>query len=36
VSLEVAEHLPPGVAQTFVDALVRHGSVVLFSAAIPF
>jgi SAM-dependent methyltransferase len=36
VSLEVAEHLPPGSAQTFVDALVRHGSVVLFSAAIPF
>src|SRR5262249_19855369 len=36
VSLEVAEHLPPAAAESFVDSLVRHGSVVLFSAAIPY
>jgi GT2 family glycosyltransferase/SAM-dependent methyltransferase len=36
VSLEVAEHLPPGSAESFVASLVRHGSVVVFSAAIPF
>jgi SAM-dependent methyltransferase len=36
VSLEVAEHLPPAAAGSFVDSLVRHGSVVLFSAAIPY
>jgi SAM-dependent methyltransferase len=36
VSLEVAEHLPPAGAQSFVAALARHGSVVVFSAAIPF
>ena len=36
VSLEVAEHLPPAAAATFVDSLVRLGPVVLFSAAIPF
>lgn len=35
VSLEVAEHLPPGSAESFVDALVGLGPVVLFSAAIP-
>src|SRR5262249_34521133 len=35
VSLEVAEHLPPASAESFVDSLGRHGSVVLFSAAIP-
>jgi SAM-dependent methyltransferase len=35
VSLEVAEHLHPDVAETFVDSLVRHGDVILFSAAIP-
>jgi SAM-dependent methyltransferase len=34
-SLEVAEHLPPDRAETFVDSLVRHGSCVLFSAAPP-
>lgn len=34
-SLEVAEHLPEAHADTFVDNLVRHGSVVLFSAAVP-
>jgi SAM-dependent methyltransferase len=36
VSLEVAEHLPPEAAETFVDSLVSLGSVVLFSAAIPY
>jgi SAM-dependent methyltransferase len=35
VTLEVAEHLPESAAQTFVASLVRHGSVILFSAAIP-
>ncbi len=34
-SLEVAEHLPADCAETFIDNLVRHGSVVLFSAAVP-
>lgn len=36
VSLEVAEHLPESCASTFVDSLVGLGSLVLFSAAIPF
>ena len=36
VSLEVAEHLPNECAEIFVDSLTRLGSVVLFSAAIPF
>lgn len=35
VSLEVAEHLPPEAAQTFVRSLTRLGPAVLFSAAIP-
>jgi len=35
VSVEVAEHLPPECAATFVDSLTALGSVVLFSAAIP-
>jgi SAM-dependent methyltransferase len=35
MSLEVAEHLPEALAGRFVDNLCRHGSVVLFSAAIP-
>jgi SAM-dependent methyltransferase len=34
-SLEVAEHLPEAKAETFVDNLVRHGHMILFSAAIP-
>lgn len=34
-SLEVAEHLPEAHAEAFVDNLVRHGDVVLFSAAAP-
>lgn len=35
ISLEVAEHLPPSVAEVFVDSLVRHAPAVLFSAAVP-
>lgn len=34
-SLEVAEHLPQDKADLFLDNLVRHGDVVLFSAAVP-
>ena len=34
-SLEVAEHLPGDCAAGFVDNLVRHGDVILFSAAVP-
>ena len=34
-SLEVAEHLPAAKAAGFVDNLVRHGDVILFSAAVP-
>jgi len=34
-SLEVAEHLPAERAPDFVDNLVRHGDVILFSAAVP-
>jgi SAM-dependent methyltransferase len=36
VSLEVAEHLPPSAAATFVASLCSLGPVVLFSAAAPF
>jgi hypothetical protein len=36
VSLEVAEHLPPESAVSFVNTLCQLGDVVLFSAAIPF
>lgn len=35
VSLEVAEHLPAGTADRFVDLLVSAAPVVLFSAAVP-
>lgn len=35
ISLEVAEHLPESAADTFVDSLTSHTSIVLFSAAIP-
>lgn len=35
-SLEVAEHVSPNAAETFVDSLVQHGDIILFSAAIPF
>jgi SAM-dependent methyltransferase len=34
-SLEVAEHLPADRAAGFVENLVRHGDVILFSAAVP-
>ena len=34
-SLEVAEHLPGDRAAGFVENLVRHGDVILFSAAVP-
>jgi len=34
-SLEVAEHIPRDKADVFVDSLVRHGDVVVFSAALP-
>jgi SAM-dependent methyltransferase len=36
ISLEVAEHLPRASADRFVASLARHGSTILFSAAIPF
>jgi hypothetical protein len=32
-SLEVAEHLPASSAHTFIDNLVKHSAIVLFSAA---
>lgn len=35
ISLEVAEHLPENAANTFINTLTNHSSVVLFSAAIP-
>jgi SAM-dependent methyltransferase len=34
-SIEVAEHLPAAAADRFVDNIVRHGKLILFSAAIP-
>jgi SAM-dependent methyltransferase len=34
-SLEVAEHLPKSAAAAFVGSLIRHGDLVLFSAAAP-
>ena len=34
-TLEVAEHLPADKAELFVDNLVAHGDVILFSAAVP-
>jgi SAM-dependent methyltransferase len=33
--LEVAEHLPEASAATLIDSLVRHGEVIVFSAAPP-
>ena len=36
ISLEVAEHVDKKFSEVFVDNLVRHSDVVLFSAAIPF
>lgn len=35
ISLEVAEHLPEHAADIFVKTLIRHGKIILFSAAIP-
>jgi len=35
ISLEVAEHLPSKCAEMFIDSLMKLGSVILFSAAIP-
>lgn len=35
ISMEVAEHLPPGRADTFVEDITNAADVVLFSAAIP-
>lgn len=34
-SLEVAEHLMPASSSNFVASLVKHGDIVLFSAAVP-
>ena len=34
-SLEVAEHIPASKADTFVDNLVAHGDIIMFSAAVP-
>lgn len=36
MSLEVAEHLPPASADSFVESLLQLSDVILFSAAIPF
>lgn len=36
VSMEVAEHLSPDRADGFVADLIRHGDLILFSAAVPF
>jgi len=35
LSLEVAEHLPPEAAETYVDTVARASPIILFSAAIP-
>jgi len=34
-SLEVAEHVPAANADTFIDNLVAHGRIIMFSAAVP-
>ena len=34
-SLEVAEHITEGAADAFIGSLIRHGDIVLFSAAVP-
>ena len=36
ICLEVAEHLSSAAARQFIESLVRHADVILFSAAIPF
>src|SRR5579863_7895618 len=33
--LEVAEHVAPQAADTLIDGLVRHGDLIVFSAAVP-
>lgn len=33
--LEVAEHVPSNAAAVLIDTLVRHGDIVIFSAAVP-
>ena len=35
ISLEVAEHIVPNSAETFIDTLTRHADCIVFSAAIP-
>ena len=35
ISLEVAEHIPPSSAETFVDNLTKHSDAIVFSEAIP-
>ena len=35
LSLEVAQHLPPGAAQTFIASICRLSDLVIFGAAIP-
>lgn len=35
MSVEVAEHLPESVAETFVDSLTNHADLIMFSAAVP-
>jgi SAM-dependent methyltransferase len=35
ISLEVAEHLSPGNESEFINSLVKHSDLILFSAAIP-
>lgn len=35
ICLEVAEHLPKESAETFIESLVNHADVILFSAALP-
>jgi SAM-dependent methyltransferase len=34
-TVEVVEHLDPSAGERFIDNLVRHGNLILFSAAIP-
>jgi SAM-dependent methyltransferase len=34
--IEVAEHLPPGAAEAFIDSIASLAPIVLFSAAVPF
>ncbi len=36
ITLEAAEHLPGKSAKTFVQNLIRHSDIILFSAAVPY